>query len=164
MIPWAQRSQEERGLLNPCFCANLLWHSAQAYAESGSPLSPEESFLVLPIVLHREIRERLPRSTRTSLAVWLSETPLARGKIARRAQLLVPFTKEALLFGGIYGFLHLDGDGLHADAQWQRAINRVLRVSSDEVRHCVKTAAFAGKWFAQTGGAVTVLALMGVRP
>ena len=164
MTPWTQRSQEERGLLNPCFCANLLWHSAKGHAASGTALSIEESFLVLPIVLHREIREGLPRSTRTSLAVWLSDTPLARGKITRRTQLLVPFTKEALLFGGIYGFLRIDRDGLHADDKWKKSVNQVLNESSNEVRDCAKMAEFAGKWFAQSGSAVTVLALMGVRP
>lgn len=165
MTLWEQRSREERDLLNPGFCANLLWHAAGGYSDgSRESLSFEESFLVLPFVLHRETREGLPRSTRTSLAVWLDEHPLARGRVASRARLLVPFTNEALTFGGVHGFIRLDGGVLHADMAWKKAVTRVLRGSSDEVRVCAKRAGFVGKWFAESGSAATVLSLMGVCP
>lgn len=165
MTAWADRSHEERALLNPGFCANLLWQAASGYPSDGDgALSFEESFLVLPFVLHRETRETLPRSSRTSLAVWLDENPLARGRVASRARLLVPFTKEALTFGGVHGLIRLDGGRLRAEATWQRAVNRTLTESSDEVKGCAKRAAFIGKWFAQAGSAATVLALIGVRP
>jgi hypothetical protein len=78
--------------------------------------------------------------------------------------LLVPFTKEALMFGGVHGFIRLDGGKLRAEENWKRAVNRALTVSSDEVKGCAKRANFIGKWFAQTGNATTVLALIGVRP
>jgi hypothetical protein len=165
MIPWSQRSPEERALLNPGFCANLLWHAARGYADvNAAGLSFEEAFLVLPFVLHRETREALPRDTRTSLAVWLESNPLARGRIATRAQLLVQFTKEGMLFGGAHGFIRTKEGRIYADEAWKRAVNSSLRESSDEVRGCAKRAEFLGKWFAQTGSAPTVLALMGVRP
>lgn len=165
MTPWAERSREERALLNPGFCASLLWHAARGYSDaSDSALSFEESFLVLPLVLHRETRETLPRDTRTSLAVWLADHPLARGRIATRARLLVSFTKEALLLGGVHGFLRLEAGGLQGDGTWKRAVNRALGESSNEVRGCARRAGFVGKWFAETGSAPTVLALIGVRP
>jgi len=165
MTRWSDRSREERALLNPGFCANLLWHAARGYTSEGhGPLSFEESFLVLPFVLHRETREALPRTGRTSLAVWLSENPLARGKVASRARVLVPFTKEALTFGGVHGLIRLDGGKLLAAATWQRAVNLTLMDSSEEVKSCAKRAGFIGKWFAQAGNAATVLALIGVRP
>ena len=165
MTSWSQRSHEERTLLNPGFCAHLLWHSAVGYsAESGGAMSFEESFLVLPFVLHRDTREGLPRDTRTSLVVWLDANPLARGRVATRARLLVPYSKEALLFGGVHGFFIFDAGRLRAASTWQRPVSRALRESSDEVRLCAKKAAFLGKWFAKTGNAATVLALMGVRP
>lgn len=165
MTAWADRSHEERALLNPGFCANLLWHAAIGHASHGNgALSFEEAFLVLPFVLHRETRETLPRSGRTSLAVWLAEHPLARGGMANRARLLVPFTKEALTFGGVHGLIRLDGGRVRADATWRRAVNQTMRGSSDEVKGCAKRAGFIGKWFAQAGSAATVLALIGVRP
>ena len=165
MTAWAARSHEERALLNPALCANLLWHAAKGYASDGDhALSFEESFLVLPFVLHRATRETLPRTSRTSLAVWLDENPLARGKVASRARLLVPFTKEALMFGAVHGLIRLDGGSVRPSATWKRTVNRTLTESSDEVKSCAKRATFIGKWFAHAGSAATVLALIGVRP
>lgn len=165
MIPWSQRSREERALLNPAFCANLLWQAANGYASIGNgALSFEEAFLVLPFVLHRETREALPRFTRTSLAVWLNSEPLIRGRVVTRARLLVPFTKEAMAFGGVHGFIRIENGQIHAVLEWKKAVNRALRNSSDEVRLCAKRAEFIGKWFSQNGRSTTVLALMGVRP
>ena len=124
----------------------------------------EESFLLLPFLLHRATREDLPRSTRTSLAVWLEEKPLARGRIAARARLLVPITKEALLFGGVHGLIHLDGGRLRAEGAWRRELDPVLLETTDEVKECVARASFVGKWFGEAGSGATVLALVGVRP
>ena len=165
MTAWADRSQEERALLNPGFCANLLWHAAGGYSSEGEgALTFEESFLVLPFVLHRETREAMPHSSRTSLAAWLVEHPLSRGRVATRARLLVPFTKEALTFGGVHGLLRLDGGMVRAEPSWRRVVNRTLKLSSDEVKNCAKRARFVGQWFAKTGNAPTVFALLGVRP
>ena len=165
MISWSERSREERALLNPGFCATLLWQAARGYADVGTgALSFEEAFLVLPFVLHRETREALPRNRRTSLAVWLNENPLVRGRIANRARFLVPFTKEGMSFGGVHGLLRIDHGQLHADETWRRSVERSLKISSEEVRECAKKAEFVGRWFAQAGSTRTVFVLMGVRP
>lgn len=165
MTVWSQRSPEERALLNPGFCATLLWCASKGYAGAGTgALSFEETFLVLPFVLHRNTREALPRYTRTSLATWLYDNPLARGRIATRARLLVPFTRDAITHGGMHGFISLDQGRLFAQETWRQAVNRTLRTSTDEVRDCTKRAEFVGKWFALAGSAPTVLALIGVRP
>lgn len=161
---WAERSREERALLNPALCAELLWCAARSCVRDGDSLSFEEGFLVLPFVLHRVTREALPQGTRTSLAVWLDTNPLARGRIATRARLLVPFTKEAITFGGVHGLLQIEGGRLLAVEAWRLRVNRANMASSDEVRECAKRADFIGKWFAATGSASTVMALLGVRP
>ena len=165
MTPWHERSREERALLNPAFCSLLLWCAARGYTnvEQGY-LSFEEAFLVLPMVLHRATREELPRDTRTSLAVWINNNPLAQGRIATRAKLLVTFTKEGMFFGGAHGITTLVEGRLHANEDLRRPINRSLQEASDEVRLCARRAEFVGKWFAQTGNGSTVLALIGVRP
>jgi len=161
---WAERSREERALLNPALCAVLLWHAARSCVRDGDSLSFEEGFLVLPFVLHRTTRDALPRGTRTSLAVWLDANPLARGRIAPRARLLVPFTKEAITFGAAHGLLQMEAARLKAVGAWRTRVDRSVRASSDEVRECAKRAKFIGKWFAATGSASTVMALLGVRP
>ncbi len=165
MTPWTERSSEERALLNPSFCALLLWHAANGHmAKDGVPLAFEETFLVLPLVLHRGTRESLPRTARTSLAVWLIDNPLARSRVAGRARLLVPFTKESLLFGGVHGLFRFQDGSLAPGSGWKPSFTRTVADSSDEVRECLKRAEFVGGWFAQAGSASSVLALLGVRP
>jgi len=164
MTSWLQRSREERALLNPGFCAHLFWHAVRGYATAEhSPMPFELAFLVLPLALDRKIRESLPRNMRTSLAVWLENHSLARGRIVNRAPLLVTFAKEGLLFGGVHGFISIREGLLYVSDTWGPSVRRALLEGSQEVRECAKKAEYVGKWFAHSGTAPTVLALMGVR-
>src|SRR5690349_6255513 len=108
-MTWASRSMEERNLLNPSFCSILIWHAAHGYQTEGdfepAGMPLELTSLLLPILLHRPTLGLLPRTARTSLAVWLEREPLLRGQLVQRAQLLVPHTKDALVFGGRYNAL-----------------------------------------------------------
>lgn len=165
MTPWRDRSIEERNLLNPGFCATLLWHAAQGYAsERNTPMAIELSFLVLPFVLHRETREGLPRNITTSLPTWLAEHPIVRTRLGERAATLRSFTREALVFGGSHGLLSLAYDGVRANAAMKRRVTAGLKPTSDEVRECAKRAEFLGRWLEKAGGTETVMALLGVRP
>lgn len=165
MTNWEHRSREEKALLNPSFCAMLLWHAATKYASPSAGALPfEESFLVLPFVLPEDVRDRLPRSTRTSLPVWIDKNPLLRVKVTSLARVLVPYTREALMFGGVYGFINIDNGRVCANPKWRKNVDRILRESSDEVRRCSMRAGFIGGWFSDTGNSATVFALMGVRP
>jgi hypothetical protein len=165
MTPWTNRSPEERALLNPSFFSLLFWHAATGHMEGGGTGLPfGTGFLVLPVVLHRETRESLPKMVTTSLPVWLDDNPLVRARLAERARTLVPYTREALLFGGTRGFLTVSEDRVLAEQGWKRKISADLRRSSDEVRSCAKRADFLGRWFARAGSPATVMALMGVRP
>lgn len=164
---WSERPPEVKRLLNPSFCSLLLWYSAQAHMESdraGLGIAFEECFLILPIVLHRETRESLPTMITTSLPVWLGRNPLALSTIADRASSLVPFTKDALRFGGVHGVLQFYQTIICANPDWKKRMASALKDSSDEVRICAKRAEFVGRWFAKTGNAETVLSLLGVQP
>lgn len=165
MTSWAERSIEERNLLNPGFCAMLVWQAAQGYAsERPLPLSIELSFLVLPFVLHKETRESLPTNIRTSLPTWLAEHPIVRTRLGERASTLSAFTKESLIFGGSLRLLAIAQDGVRANASMKRRVNVALKATSDEVRDCAKRAEFLGRWLEKAGGPETVMALLGVRP
>lgn len=167
MIDWSARAPEEQRLLNPCFCASLIWHAAQGHtqAQGGSTgIVFAECFLALPMVLHSETRESLPSTITTSLPIWISRNPLAPSIIADRARALVPFTKEALRFGGAYGLLQFNEMSIRANPNWRKRIDSALKDSSNEVRECAKRAAFIGRWFAKTGSAETVFSLIGIQP
>lgn len=165
MTRWADETLEERVLLNPAFCASLLWHFASSGGK-GKTRRPTfvECFLILPMVLHAATREALPRTTRTSLGVWLEDNPTARATIAHRARILAPFTKDALLFGGGQDLFHFEGDLFVPHGGWASKVKAALRRSTNEARACAKRAAFVGSWFCEAGTPTTVMALMGVRP
>lgn len=166
MSPWSNRPLEERSLLNPAFCSCLLWQAATGYAsmETAPALLPfDVAFLILPIVLHVKTRESLPRSITTSLAVWLTDHPLARADITERARVLVPYTKEALLFGGLHGLFRLENSALTPlNDLGLRIINN--NDASEEVQQCMKRAMFVGRWLARAGSPDTIMALIGVKP
>lgn len=81
-----------------------------------------------------------------------------------RAQLLVPYTRESLVFGGLHRFIHIEAGRLRANDSFARSVRTLLPATSDEVRGCVKKAEFVANWFALTGAPSTVMALLGVRP
>lgn len=165
MTSWVNRTIEERALLNPAFCASLIWHFASAGGDQGRrALTFAESYLVLPIVLPQSTREALPRSVRTSLATWLDENPSFQATLAARGRAMVPFTKDALIFGGTRQLLHVSTDAVLARSEWKRSAGSTLRQTSAETQACLKKAAFLGSWFIETGAATTVMALLGVRP
>ncbi|MFZ5756936.1 MAG: three component ABC system middle component [Pseudomonadota bacterium] len=165
MMSWSDRTREEQALLNPCFCSTLLWRAASGYSSvGGGSLSFEESFLILPFVLHRDTRELLPRSWKTSMPVWLGDNPMTLRRISTKARLLVPITKESLMFGGTHRLLRLEKGRVLPESGMKKTVEGSIRASSDEVRECFNRSEFVGKWFAQTGNAPTVLALIGVRP
>ena len=105
----------------------------------------------------------LPKVVRTSLAAWINDNPLARSHIADRARTLVPFTKEAMMYGGLHGLFVLPGGAIAANLEWTKRIAADLKDSTDEVQFCAKRAEFVGKWLASSGSSGTVMAILGVR-
>jgi len=165
MIQWSSRSAEERALLNPSFSSILLWQAAVGcVAETGQGLALSTAFLVLPVILHRETRESLPKSVATSLPVWLEDNKVIRARLPERISLLVPYTKEALIFAGMRGAITFNQDSILGELGWRAKINTILAGTSDEVKSCSKKAYFIGRWLARAGSPATLLMLMGVRP
>ena len=149
-------------MLNPAFCSLLLRAAAQAYSARGlSHLPAALSFLVLPIVLHRPTREIMPSTARSKMHVWIRENPIVRIGFARRAIELVPYTREALLFGLVHGSLRLSSDGAVGAGT---AGDAFAPAALTEARSGLDSAVLLGKLFAAAGDAGTVLVAWGVRP
>jgi hypothetical protein len=94
----------------------------------------------------------------------MDENPSFQATLAVRSRAMVPFTKDALIFGGTRQFLQVSTDAVRASVEWKRSANSTLRQSSPETQACLKKAAFLGSWFLETGTEDTVMALLGVRP
>ena len=84
LAAWSERPIEEARLLNPAFVGTLLWSCARAYAATADQAQPYALlFVVAPVVLHKNTRESLPTTTRTSLVSWVGEKPRVVGTRSR---------------------------------------------------------------------------------
>lgn len=171
MTAWHDRTIEERNLLNPAFCAVILWFLAKGYrteadalAESQSQLPLALAFVGSSFVLRGQTRRKLPTTIRTSLPSWVCEHPLDRSAVAKGVEVLRPYVREAIMFGTQSGLLGLTGASVTADDNAQRRINKYVRQSTPEVKECASRAEFVGRWLMKCGTPSTVLSLLGMQP
>lgn len=168
MTAWQERTIEQRNLLNPAFCAIVLLQLAQGYAKEASDggvedrLPLELAFVGSSFVLRGQTREQLPSTVRTSLATWIRDHPLERSAVAKGVVVLRPYVREAAIFGAQHGVLGVDGRSVVA-VDSPAALTAFLRTSSAEVRDCIRSATFVGRWLWKAGAPATVLALLGVQ-
>ncbi|MHB8793181.1 MAG: three component ABC system middle component [Thermoleophilia bacterium] len=140
--------------------------SACAGYEEASiePLPFALSFMVLPIVLHKNTRETLPRTSRTSIPMWLQEHAEARLGFHERLMALQPITREAIQYGLAFNWISMSEAGGISSAVSDAMINRAIRSLVDDAHDCVQRARFLGKWFAAAASTETTMALWGIRP
>jgi hypothetical protein len=119
-------------------------------------------FLTPPIVLHEQTRSLLPRGTGTKLHVWLQNNPEVKVQFAERTQRLIPYTKEAIIFGLQREILTLDQ---HGNVNYlKRRLSTPSWQSGTEPDDCITKAAFLGRWFAESGDPGTIYTLWGISP
>ncbi|OQX05552.1 MAG: hypothetical protein BWK73_33330 [Thiothrix lacustris] len=168
MTVWAERTLEERNLLNPAFGSVLLWHLAKGYQQEASSngnsmnIPMVLTFVGLSLVLRGKTRNSLPSIITSSLATWINQNPLLRSAVAKGVDVLRPYVRESLIFGANHTLLTLDSISVVASTTKTRPINKYLRTSSKEVQECAKKAQFVGRWLYQNGDPQTVMAMLGV--
>lgn len=166
MLPWHERPFEIASLLNPAFCALLLCDSVDNYNQEeitrrGMPYAL--SFLVLPLVLHKSTREALPKSTLATMSEWLEQTPQVLVGFAARTRLLIPFTKEAIVFGMQKKAIQIDKYGKLIPDKHRALHNIALWPNDSEPAMCRKKAGLVGRWFTRSGDAATIFRTWGIR-
>lgn len=158
---WADRSPVVAAMLNPALLATITAAAAAEYERAdGSPMPWPLAFLVAPMVLHRDTRDALPRSTRTHLTSWVSDNPTLRAGLPLRARSLVDPVREGLRFGLSERILTVVGEG---------RIRGTFAGPSrppdiGDLRPVVRSAGLVGKWFAKLDQPATAFALLGVAP
>ena len=170
MTEWQARTIEQRNLLNPAFCAVVLWHAAKGYQteaaaanDAMAALPIELAFVGASFVLRGQTRRHLPSTVRTSLATWIQDHPLERSAVAKGVVILRPYVREALLFGAQHGALAIAGRHVTSEQSATRKMTSYLRQSSADVRDCVSQAHFVGRWLHKGGTPSTVMAMLGVQ-
>jgi hypothetical protein len=166
MEPWSARAIEEANLFNPAFCAMLLAKTCKEYTKkTQEPLPFPLAFVVLPIVLHPKTREALPYSTVTSLVSWTQEHRADLVQFGAHARVLMPYTREAIMFGVSNGTLSVvDSGGIDTGSAYVSPTERRTELFTSEVRDCLERAGFVGRWFAGAGTSATIYSALGVAP
>jgi len=162
MSPWENRPIEVANLLNPAFCGEVLVRTVSTYqASAQNPFPYALAFLVLPIVLHKRTRERIPTGGRVQLHAWLQQHQDARVGFADRTKQMVPITNEAMMFLLQLGRLSINQQGYLVARTTRR---RTQIQTSDEIDDCYRKAQVVGRWFARTGASETIFTMWGVKP
>lgn len=163
-IAWSKRAFEERALLNPAFCGELMARMIVEYARlSGTPLPLPVAFLILPLILPNEARAALPGRADRTLATWAAENSAIVAALPDRVMRFRPITREALLFLTLNRNIELSPIGLSV-GNVPLKLSARLDVTTDDTEHLRRSAGMLGRWFAGQSSIATVMQTMGVRP
>lgn len=162
MKDWSQRPPEVAHLINPAFCGLLLREFVRSYTnEALHPADFSLLFIALPLVLHGDARRSLPKTMATTHHAWLENHQFLRIGFAERCKALVPYVKEALVFGCHHRLLQITDGGQILDVR--RRTRRIAWGNASESAECLKAAALVGRWLAHAGQPSTIYSLWGIK-
>jgi hypothetical protein len=160
-----EHSLESRRLLNPAFVGGLLVRASHGFIrETSGGLPYIYAYLVLPLVLHPETRERLPNAVVTRLPTWAERNGDLTPLVSKRAGDLASATRDAIFLITTTGLASLD-DSIRIVPQLAERplVNFERNSTSAEVSACFHKAHFVGRWLATSGTAATVMTVLGVK-
>jgi len=150
-------------MLNPALIAAVLAAAAREYAvRRDESLPAAYAFLIVPLVLHRDTRENLPRSVASHWANWASDNPVLIAGFPARAVALREHVREGLRFGLRHGVLTVDDFGGLVPADAKTAVPTTT--ANGDIRELVIAAQRVGRWLTKLELPATAFALLGVRP
>jgi hypothetical protein len=138
------RAPEAIALFNAVFTSEVLVNACWSNMQRGSSGLPwPAAFLILPIALHPQTRESVPRDRRMTLARWaVRHGDLLADFDFRVANMVMP-TKRAIRHGIRAGRLEIQGSNIIALARPKTPTPSWPAEMTDSV----KAARFCGQWF-----------------
>jgi Family of unknown function (DUF6521) len=150
-------------MLNPALIAVVLAAAAREYVgRRDESLPTAYAFLIVPLVLHRDTREQLPRSVTSHWANWASDNPVLIAGFPARAIALREHVREGLRFALRHGVLSIDDVGGLAPAHGKTIVPTTT--AAGDIRELVSAAQRVGRWLTKLDLPATAFALLGVRP
>lgn len=158
-----ERPEEIANLLNPAFCGEIIRRCIKKFYEvSEEKFDFALIYLILPIVLHRGTRDKISPYSRKQMHVWLQENQEVRINFNLRAQQLVPFTKEAVIFLMQTNSLVIQEDGKIVIPSYKKMSTKDH--SRTEISDIFRKSEIIGRWFANAGTSTTIYTMWGVKP
>lgn len=151
-------------LLNPAFLATVIGHAAIGYAEhkdQGLPFAL--SFILPPLVLHKDTRDVLPKMITSKLPDWAHKNSTVLAFLPDHARELQPAVRSAILVGAHFDIIQFDDKArLRASSQFNpKAAQNELK-KSDEIGEIMQKSHFIGRWLSVSGNQPTVLSILGI--
>ena len=154
MREWNQRPKEVKYLFNPAFCGRVLYAMVAEYQKNTSRALPFPLvYLILPLVLPKQTRERI--SSKTQLMNWVQANQALMYNYGKRANDLISITNEAL------ELMLQTGKNLR---ETQEKYSSKTKFIDSEVSDCLNKAEHVARWFASAGKVETIYFCLGVRP
>lgn len=162
MDKWGKRPIEIASLFNPAFCSLIIREAVRGFqSEQSSGINYLLVFLILPIVLHKATRDKLPIAITVKMHSWLTQNKEIKVQFPARVRGLLEITKEGLIYGIQANLFVIDDNGnlkmtnKKVKPKWE---------TDSEPAICSKKAQFVGRWLANAGDTKTIFHMWGVRP
>lgn len=161
MKHWTERAPEIANLLNPAFCASIIYSVIFEYQESKKqPMPFVLSYLILPIILHKKTRERI--DSKTNMVIWIQKYSDVLIDFPQRARSLVVFTNESIEYLLQGKIICLDNFGLNIIKKLSKSYMK--KTAGKEVLECYNKSKHLGRWFARMNTEENIYAAWGVKP
>ena len=160
MTSWESRPTEVANLFNPAFCGEIIRVCVKSYTkESNKPFPYLLSFLILPTLLYKDVRQTMQGSY---LNTWLQQNIEVRINFAQRTRSLVPITQESIAFLLQLGLLNLNEDGDLEASKFRKSPSK----SQNEfpISDFYEKSVLLGKWFARVGDVRSIYIMWGIQP
>tara|TARA_R110002012_G_scaffold60274_5_gene157581 strand:- start:3081 stop:3575 length:495 start_codon:yes stop_codon:yes gene_type:complete len=160
---WEDRTAIVANLLNPAFCGEILRRFIKAYNDkSDNQTSFILCFIVLPIVLHKETREQLPKTTNTHLLTWIDSKDALFIDFPNRVRDMKAYTKETLMFLLNQQAIIFNNESRIETTTFRK--KKFIGEDTEEAEEILKKAEFLGKWLTKAEDIKTLFSFLRITP
>ena len=163
MEQWSKRSIEVAYLLNPAFCASLVYLAIKEYSKKishGLPFSL--IYLILPILLHKTTRDDI--NSKTNMVKWLQNRPELLIGFSKRVNSLLDYTNETIEFLLSHEIVKIVGDKFQIINNLSPTLINVNAEKNREMKDCYLKAEHLGRWFANMKSQENIYIAWGIKP
>ena len=160
MTSWESRPTDVANLFNPAFCGEIIRVCVKSYTkESNEPFPYLLSFLILPTLLYKDVRQTMQGRY---LNAWLQQNIEVRINFAQRTRSLVPITQESIVFLLQLGLLNLNQDGDLEASKFRKHPTK----SQNEfpISDFYEKSELLGKWLARVRDIRSIYIMWGIQP
>lgn len=160
---WDERNTIIAHLFNPAFCGEVIRITALSYNKNTDKKFPFAfSYIVLPVLLHKDTREKMPRSVRSYFFAWVGENDALFFDFGKRTKSMVRYTKEALSFLLAYKKIEISAKG-EIVSTLERP-KQIINEDYSEYNEILKKAEMLGKWLATTSDVKSIFSFLRITP